>query len=121
MEEAQGAVTDAQQEPAQGPAGGANASRSISGAAASIAPGAHSSGCAGPPAGGGAEDPPAKIKAIDRASVSRICSGQVILDLSTAVKELVENALDAGATSVEVRRARAGERGGAGSGLGRAA
>ncbi len=43
-----------------------------------------------------------KIKAIDKASVSRICSGQVILDLSTAVKELVENALDAGATSVEV-------------------
>lgn len=42
------------------------------------------------------------IKAIDKASVSRICSGQVILDLSTAVKELVENALDAGATSIEV-------------------
>ena len=43
------------------------------------------------------------IKAIDRSSVHRICSGQVIVDLATAVKELVENAMDAGATSVDVR------------------
>jgi hypothetical protein len=43
------------------------------------------------------------IQAIDKASVAKICSGQVILDLATAVKELVENALDAGATSVEIR------------------
>lgn len=43
------------------------------------------------------------IQAIPTASVAKICSGQVILDLSTAVKELVENALDAGASSVEVR------------------
>ncbi|CAG9467890.1 unnamed protein product [Pedinophyceae sp. YPF-701] len=43
------------------------------------------------------------IRAIPKASVHRICSGQVILDLATAVKELVENALDAGATNVEIR------------------
>ena len=43
------------------------------------------------------------IQAIDKAVVHRICSGQVILDLATAVKELLENSLDAGATSIEVR------------------
>ncbi len=42
------------------------------------------------------------IKPINRQSIHRICSGQVILDLATAVKELVENALDAGATNIEV-------------------
>ncbi len=45
------------------------------------------------------------IKAIDKAAVHRICSGQVILDLATGVKELIENALDAGATSIEVCQA----------------
>ncbi|KAH7316285.1 hypothetical protein KP509_21G086600 [Ceratopteris richardii] len=45
----------------------------------------------------------AVIKPIDKASVHRICSGQVILDLSMAVKELVENSLDAGATSIEIK------------------
>ena len=44
----------------------------------------------------------AKIQAIDRSTVHKICSGQVILDLATAVKELVENALDSGANNVEV-------------------
>lgn len=43
------------------------------------------------------------IQAIDRESVTKICSGQVVVDLATAVKELVENAVDAGATSVEVK------------------
>ena len=46
--------------------------------------------------------PAAAIAAIDPSSVHRICSGQVILDLATAVKELIENALDASATHVAV-------------------
>jgi DNA mismatch repair protein PMS2 len=40
------------------------------------------------------------IKAIDQNSVHRITSGQVVIDLQTAVKELVENSLDAGATNI---------------------
>lgn len=40
------------------------------------------------------------IRAIDKTSVHQICSGQVILTLATAVKELIENSLDAGATNI---------------------
>ena len=40
------------------------------------------------------------IKPIDSHSVHRITSGQVVIDLQTAAKELVENALDAGATNI---------------------
>ncbi|NXG71546.1 PMS2 endonuclease, partial [Baryphthengus martii] len=43
------------------------------------------------------------IKPIDRKSVHRICSGQVVLNLGTAVKELVENSLDAGATNIDIK------------------
>jgi|TARA_B100000073_G_scaffold348403_1_gene366994 DNA mismatch repair protein PMS2 len=46
---------------------------------------------------------PRAIRPIDAAAVHRICSGQVVLDLASCVKELVENALDAGATNVEIR------------------
>uniref|UniRef100_A0A8B9M6M1 PMS1 homolog 2, mismatch repair system component n=1 Tax=Accipiter nisus TaxID=211598 RepID=A0A8B9M6M1_9AVES len=53
---------------------------------------------------GGASLQPAKaIKPIDRKSVHRICSGQVVLNLGTAVKELVENSLDAGATNIDIK------------------
>ncbi|EEB87350.1 hypothetical protein MPER_15318, partial [Moniliophthora perniciosa FA553] len=40
------------------------------------------------------------IKAIDANSVHQITSRQVVIDLHTAVEELVENSLDAGATSI---------------------
>lgn len=43
------------------------------------------------------------IAPVPQETVHRIASGQVIVDLATAVKELLENALDAGATNIEVR------------------
>uniref|UniRef100_A0A1A9VQJ7 DNA mismatch repair protein S5 domain-containing protein n=1 Tax=Glossina austeni TaxID=7395 RepID=A0A1A9VQJ7_GLOAU len=43
------------------------------------------------------------IKSIKEEDVHKICSGQVILTLAVAVKELVENAIDAGAKNVEVK------------------
>jgi len=43
------------------------------------------------------------IEALDKESIHRICSGQAIVDLATAVKELVENALDAKATKIDIK------------------
>ncbi|KAJ0178403.1 hypothetical protein K1T71_006226 [Dendrolimus kikuchii] len=43
------------------------------------------------------------IKPINTETVHKICSGQVVLSLAVAVKELVENALDAGATNIDIR------------------
>lgn len=40
------------------------------------------------------------VQAIDKKTVHKICSGQVVLSLAVAVKELVENSLDAGATII---------------------
>ncbi|KAL7737354.1 hypothetical protein ACLKA6_012965 [Drosophila palustris] len=44
-----------------------------------------------------------QIKAIAKDTVHKICSGQVVLSLAVAVKELVENAIDAGATLIEIK------------------
>ena len=44
-----------------------------------------------------------KIRAIDKASILQICSSQVVIDLKSAVKELVENSIDADSSMVEVK------------------
>ncbi|PSN70728.1 DNA mismatch repair protein MutL, partial [Corynespora cassiicola Philippines] len=45
----------------------------------------------------------ATIKPIEGRSVHQIQSGQVIVDLQSVCKELVENSIDAGATAIDVR------------------
>jgi len=44
-----------------------------------------------------------RIEAVDVQTTHKICSGQVVLTLATAVKELVENGLDAGGRVLTVR------------------
>lgn len=46
---------------------------------------------------------PKSIHAISKETVHKIFSGQIVFSLAIAVKELVENAIDAGATSIDVR------------------
>eukprot|EP00762_Andalucia_godoyi_P007546 ANDGO_00801.mRNA.1 DNA mismatch repair protein PMS1 len=43
------------------------------------------------------------IRALPSEAVHRICAGQVITDLASVLKEVVENALDAGASRIEAR------------------
>ena len=43
------------------------------------------------------------IKKIDSVSVLQICSAQVVVDLKSAVKELVENSLDAGCKTLDIK------------------
>lgn len=48
----------------------------------------------------------ATIKPIEGRSVHQIQSGQVIVDLQSVCKELVENSIDAGATSIGISASR---------------
>lgn len=43
------------------------------------------------------------IQPIDKISIQKICSGQVVSDLSNAVKEMIENSLDCGANQIEIK------------------
>ena len=43
---------------------------------------------------------PSSIVSIPTSAVHRLVAGQAVTDLASAVKELVDNAIDAGATSI---------------------
>ncbi|CAH8647297.1 unnamed protein product [Dicrocoelium dendriticum] len=43
------------------------------------------------------------ISPLNEAIVHKICSGQVVVSLASAVKELVENSIDAGASKIEIK------------------
>jgi hypothetical protein len=63
-----------------------------------LAPSATQTATAASTADGGS-----KIVAMSASTRQRICSDQVIVDLPSVLKELIENSLDAGATKIDVR------------------
>eukprot|EP00550_Attheya_septentrionalis_P011813 CAMPEP_0198304578 /NCGR_PEP_ID=MMETSP1449-20131203/57472_1 /TAXON_ID=420275 /ORGANISM="Attheya septentrionalis, Strain CCMP2084" /LENGTH=1167 /DNA_ID=CAMNT_0044007103 /DNA_START=237 /DNA_END=3740 /DNA_ORIENTATION=+ len=52
---------------------------------------------------GSSAGPPSSIVSIPTSAVHRLVAGQAVTDLASAVKELVDNAIDAGATSINIR------------------
>uniref|UniRef100_A0A5K3FE80 MutL_C domain-containing protein n=1 Tax=Mesocestoides corti TaxID=53468 RepID=A0A5K3FE80_MESCO len=44
-----------------------------------------------------------RIRALDSDAIRKLCSSQVVVTLGIAIKELVENAIDAGAKKVEIK------------------
>lgn len=48
------------------------------------------------------------LNRLDRQTVLQICSSQVVVDLKSAVKELVENSLDSRASTIEIKFVQSG-------------